>query len=94
MTALTGEDLEQFHNCERTQDAIKILGEGSTGESIISNGKAEQFEQAIQHPSTGDYIVIVDEQKTHRHCGPAETSMSERMYSYIKISNDHIQRLV
>ena len=39
MTAFKDEDIKHFYKCERTRKAIKVLGEASGGDAIISDSK-------------------------------------------------------
>ena len=54
------------------------------------NMKVARFKSAVQNTENGDYMIVVDEQKTSRHHGPAEISVDKTMYSYMKIYNQDI----
>ena len=55
--------------------------------------KVAHFKSAVQNTENGDYMIVVDEQKTSRHHGPAEISVDKTMYSYMKIYNEDIRPL-
>ena len=108
---ITAEDLREFEDCERSKEAVKVLGEACDANRTLSinefmlvrdflittiivenasrpgpleNLKVSRFQRAIrQKKDDGDWMKIVDEQKTSRHHGPAELSVDARIYRYM-----------
>lgn len=69
----------------------RLIIENGSRPGPFENMRVDRFENAVQNPDNGDYMIVVDEQKTSRHHGPAEISMDKSMYSYMKIYNENIR---
>lgn len=56
----------------------------------LENTKMKQFRQAI-HTENGRWTILVDEHKTTCHHRPAELTVDDRLYGYLKIYVDYIR---
>lgn len=50
-----------------------------------------QFRQATYSKSADRYTIIVDKHKTMRHQGPAELTLTSRLFSYLQIYVMHVR---
>ena len=61
------------------------LYENGSRPGLIENGLVSRFKQATYSASSARYTILVDKHKTTRHHGPAELTVTSRLYSYLQI---------
>ena len=64
---------------------VTTLYENGSRPGPFENAKVDRFERAVFTASKKRWTVLVDEHKTTRHQGPAELTMDEQLYGYIKL---------
>ena len=69
---------------------VTTLFENGSRPGVLESAKLGRFEKAIYTPATSRWTILVDDHKTTRHQGPAELSMDNRLYGYIKIYINYI----
>lgn len=69
---------------------VTTLIENGSRPGPLENAKMKRFRQAI-HTENGRWTILVDEHKTTRHHGPAELTVDDRLYGYLKIYVDYIR---
>lgn len=70
---------------------VTTLYENGSRPGPFENAKVDRFERAVYTASKKRWTVLVDEHKTTRHQGPAELTMDEQLYGYIKLYVQHIR---
>ncbi|KAJ7386028.1 hypothetical protein OS493_012361 [Desmophyllum pertusum] len=70
---------------------VTTLYENASRPGPLENAKLKRFHQAVYTPEKKRYTILVDEHKTTRHQGPAELTVDERLYGYLKIYVDYIR---
>ncbi|KAJ7381229.1 hypothetical protein OS493_001345 [Desmophyllum pertusum] len=70
---------------------VTTLYENASRPGPLENAKLKRFHQAVYTPEKKRYTILVDEHKTTRHQGPAELTVDERLYGYLKIYVNYIR---
>lgn len=70
---------------------VTVLIENGSRPGPLETAKVSRFERATFVESEEKYTILVDEQKTTRHQGPAELTVDKRIYSYLKIFVNYIR---
>lgn len=70
---------------------VTTLYENGSRPGPFENTKKDRFERAVYTASKKRWTVLADEHKTTRHKGPAELTMDEQLYGYIKLYVQHIR---
>lgn len=61
------------------------LYENASRPGPLENCLISRFQQATYSDSTKHYTILVDKHKTTRHQGPAELTVTSRIYSHLQI---------
>ena len=69
---------------------MSTLFENASRTGPLENAKVKRFYQAVRL-SNGRWIILVDEQKTTHHYGPAELALDDRLYGHLKIYQEYIR---
>lgn len=69
---------------------MTTLIENGSRPGPLENAKMKRFRQAV-HTDNGRWTILVDEHKTTRHHGPAELTVDDRLYGYLKIYVEYIR---
>jgi len=64
---------------------VTTLYENASRPGPLENCLISRFNQATYSESTQCYTILVDKHKTTRHQGPAELTVTSRLYSYLQI---------
>lgn len=64
---------------------VTTLYENASRPGPLENCLIARFNQATYSESTACYTILVDKHKTTRHQGPAELTVTSRLYSYLQI---------
>ena len=70
---------------------VTTLYENGSRPGPLENCLVSRFKQATYSSSADRYTILVDEHKTTRHHGPAELTVTSRIYSYLQIYLLHIR---
>ena len=66
-----------------------MVHENGSKPGPIENALVSRFKQATYSASSGQYTILVDKHKTTRHHGPAELTVTSRVYGYLQICPSH-----
>lgn len=64
---------------------VTTLYENGSRPGTLENALLSCFQQATYSAANGQHTILVDKHKTTRHHGPAELTVTSRIYSYLKI---------
>ena len=64
---------------------VTTLYENGSRPGPLENALLSRFKQATYSASNDRYTILVDKHKTTRHHGPAELTVTSRIYSYLQI---------
>ena len=70
---------------------VTTLYENGSRPGPLENALVTRFKQATYSLSSDHYTILVDKHKTTRHHGPAELTMTSRVYGYLQIYALHIR---
>lgn len=70
---------------------VTTLYENGSRPGPLENCLISRFKQATYSALADRYTILVDEHKTTRHHGPAELTVTSRIYSYLQIYLLHIR---
>lgn len=64
---------------------VTTLYENGSRPGTLENALLSCFQQATYSAANGQHTILVDKHKTTRHHGPAELTVTSRIYLYLKI---------
>ena len=70
---------------------VTTLYENGSRPGPLENALLSRFHQATYSPSSDRYTILVDKHKTTRHHGPAELTVTSRIFSYLQVYALHIR---
>ena len=89
LLGLAQEEKRTFNQTEflaiRDYLLVTTLYENASRPGPLENCLIARFNQATYSESTKRYTILVDKHKTTRHQGPAELTVTSRLYSYLQI---------
>ena len=68
-----------------------VLIENGSRPGTLETAKVSRFKMAAYVADDKTYTILVDEHKTTRHQGPAELTINERNFNYLKIYVNYIR---